>query len=255
MSGQQNQPRRGNWNRAPSSPVYYQAPLPWVASRSPPPIISGPRAQSITANTSNHTNNGVYRASQSPGPVGRSTTPLSPMFGQSSGMRGSRGPQNVYPQPRWPGSPPPIAHIQNQSRMTSSPVQFGPKPYRAPSCFSPVHTYVTPTPVYGTPPEYLYSAPPPQFEFESPRYEYVGVPLEPPPSQSYVIYDDDGEDHGPSTAEIIANQSQDYVDEKLAEYQLTIAQLQGKLFGLVFEIFSQIIKLPHATRHQRSFTH
>lgn len=32
---------------------------------------------------------------------------------------------------------------------------------------------------------------------------------------------------GRSTAEIIANQSQDYVDEKLAEYQATIFQLQG----------------------------
>lgn len=30
-----------------------------------------------------------------------------------------------------------------------------------------------------------------------------------------------------STAEIIANQSQNYVDEKLAEYQATIFQLQG----------------------------
>lgn len=86
--------------------------------------------------------------------------------------------------------------------------------------------YAAPTPLYGTPPEYLYSAPPAQFEIQ-PRYEYVGVPLEPPQPKSYVIYDDD-EDHGPSTAEIIANQSQDYVDEKLAEYQLTIAQLQGE---------------------------
>lgn len=102
----------------------------------------------------------------------------------------------------------------------------GPKSYRAPAPFSPVHMYAAPTPVYGTPPEYLYSAPPAQFEIQ-PRYEYVGVPLEPPQPKSYVIYDDD-EDHGPSTAEIIANQSQDYVDEKLAEYQLTIAQLQGE---------------------------
>ena len=58
-------------------------------------------------------------------------------------------------------------------------------------------------------------------------YEYVGVPLEPPQPKSYVIYDDE-EEHGPSTREIIENQSQDYVDEKLAEYQMTIFQLQGK---------------------------
>uniref|UniRef100_A0A182Q0X8 Uncharacterized protein n=1 Tax=Anopheles farauti TaxID=69004 RepID=A0A182Q0X8_9DIPT len=42
----------------------------------------------------------------------------------------------------------------------------------------------------------------------------------------YVIYDYGGE-MGPSTAEIIAAQSQDYVDEKLAEYQATIMLLQG----------------------------
>jgi hypothetical protein len=43
----------------------------------------------------------------------------------------------------------------------------------------------------------------------------------------YVIYDEE-ENTGPTTAEIIANQSQDYIDEKLAEFQLTILQLQGK---------------------------
>lgn len=59
------------------------------------------------------------------------------------------------------------------------------------------------------------------------QYDFVGVPLEPPQPKSYVIYDDE-EEYGPSTAEIIANQSQDYVDEKLAEYQMTILQLQGK---------------------------
>ncbi|KAJ6648152.1 Muscle-specific protein 300 kDa, partial [Pseudolycoriella hygida] len=49
--------------------------------------------------------------------------------------------------------------------------------------------------------------------------------MEPPQPKSYIIYDDE-EEQGPSTAEIIANQSQDYVDEKLAEYQMTIIQLQ-----------------------------
>lgn len=42
-------------------------------------------------------------------------------------------------------------------------------------------------------------------------------------------------DEGPSTAQIIAAQSQDYVDERLAEYQATIQHLQGQynLFQLV----------------------
>lgn len=70
--------------------------------------------------------------------------------------------------------------------------------------------------------------PSPAFEL-APRYEYVGVPLEPPqPSQSYVIYDD-GDENTLSTAEIIERQSQDYVDEKLAQFEMmTIAKLQGE---------------------------
>lgn len=239
MSGQQNQPPRG-WNRGPSSPIYHQQPLPW-ARASPPPIISGPRTHhqstpfnNVNNNYTNHTNNS-YGSPKSPafGAASGRSTPMSPMFGTSSAMRGTRGPQVTYPQPRWPGSPPPMSHAHHQSpipmhsRVSSSPIPVGmngSKTYRTP--FSPVPMYANPTPVYGTPPEYLYSAPPVEFEMQ-PRYEYVGVPLEPPQPKSYVIYDDD-EDHGPSTAEIIANQSQDYVDEKLAEYQLTIAQLQGE---------------------------
>lgn len=50
-----------------------------------------------------------------------------------------------------------------------------------------------------------------------------------------MIYDDE-EEFGPSTAEIIANQSQDYIDEKLAEYQMTILQLQGE-WPLTIEIY------------------
>lgn len=67
----------------------------------------------------------------------------------------------------------------------------------------------------------------PTFGPPSRDYEYVGVPLEPPPlPRNYEVEDE--EDSGPTTAEIIANQSQDYIDEKLAEYQATIYMLQGK---------------------------
>lgn len=66
-------------------------------------------------------------------------------------------------------------------------------------------------------PEYFYS---PYTEAE-----YIGVPLEPPgPPPEY----EDATQAGLSTAAIIASQSQDYVDEKLAEYQATIHQLQGR---------------------------
>lgn len=41
-------------------------------------------------------------------------------------------------------------------------------------------------------------------------------------------------DDGPSTADIIAAQSQDYVDERLAEYQATIQHLQGNYYATLF---------------------
>jgi hypothetical protein len=71
------------------------------------------------------------------------------------------------------------------------------------------------SPVPCAPPEYLIAP------YRAGDYEYVGVPLD--HTQT------DEESSGPSTAEIIANQSQDYIDEKLAEYQATIQQLQGEL--------------------------
>lgn len=218
MSGP-NQPPRG-WHRGgPPSPIQYRPPSPWAPS--PPPIISGPR-----------------RSLNSPAPgtssVGMSprSTPISPMFG-SPGQRGTRGPQIPCPRPRWPGPVQPVSPHQNMVSPSPMIGVNGPKPYVRPP-FSPPpinNNYSRASPVVcQTPPEYLYSAPAP---YEPARYEFVGVPLEPPQPKSYVIYDDD-EDHGPSTAEIIANQSQDYVDEKLAEYQMTIMQLQGEYIFIEF---------------------
>lgn len=63
------------------------------------------------------------------------------------------------------------------------------------------------------------------------EYEYVGVPLDHSQTEE--------ESSGPSTAEIIANQSQDYVDEKLAEYQATIQQLQSEYFLATVYIFAR----------------
>lgn len=81
------------------------------------------------------------------------------------------------------------------------------------------------SPILGQSPEYCYSSP-----YEPIReYDYAGIPLEPPPPPRHMIYEEDEEDRGPSTAEIIAQQSQEgYVDEKLAEYQATIQLLQGE---------------------------
>lgn len=178
----------------------------------------------------------------------------SPVFGQS--MRGTRG-SHTMQNPRSP-TPTGMAHAQNYYRPIQSPLTVpsysGPKPYRAPS-FSPVPMQHVAAPAY---PDYMYNnsrmtpsrmtpsrmtpsrmtpgrmtplqPPSPVFEL-APRYEYVGVPLEPPqPSNSYIIYDTRGDDENAlSTAEIIERQSQDYVDEQLAQFeQNTIAKLQGK---------------------------
>lgn len=61
-----------------------------------------------------------------------------------------------------------------------------------------------------------------------PMSDFYVVPLEPSNQAKggYVVYDE--EESRPSTADIIAQQSQDYVDEKLAEYQATIMLLQGE---------------------------
>lgn len=171
----------------------------------------------------------------------------SPVFGQN--LRGTRG--YAMQNPRSP-TPTGIAQAQNYYRPIQSPLTVpysGPRPYRAPS-FSPVPMqHVNAAPTY---PEYVYNnrmtpsrmtpsrmtpsrmtplqAPSPAFELAQ-RYEYVGVPLEPPqPSNSYVIYNNTSDDENAlSTAEIIELQSQDYVDEQLAQFeQNTIAKLQGK---------------------------
>jgi hypothetical protein len=62
-----------------------------------------------------------------------------------------------------------------------------------------------------------------------PINDFYVVPLEPVnlSRERITVYEQD--ENGRSTADIIAQQSQDYVDEKLAEYQATISLLQGKL--------------------------
>lgn len=185
-------------------------------------------------------------------PMSNQFTPNSPVYAQN--LRGSRGSHHM----QTPRSPTPTGQMppQNFYRPIQSPLTIsnsGPRPYRAPS-FSPGPMQHVNAP--SAFPEYVYNsrmtpnrmtpsrmtpsrmtpgrmtplqAPSPVFEL-APRYEYVGVPLEPPqPSNSYVIYGAADDENGMSTAEIIALQSQDYVDEQLAQFeQNTIAKLQGK---------------------------
>ncbi|KAF7274651.1 hypothetical protein GWI33_012696 [Rhynchophorus ferrugineus] len=111
-------------------------------------------------------------------------------------------------------------YISKQKRDKPSPA---PRPASPDSYYQGIHPYTSRTysPVTYSPVTYADIGPPNR------DYEYVGMPLTPPPlPQNYELDEDD--DSGPTTAEIIANQSQDYIDEKLAEYQATIYQLQGK---------------------------
>lgn len=228
MSGP-NQPPRG-WPRGPPSPIHYRPPSPWAPS--PPPIISGPR-RSLNSPAMGSP------MSPTPGMMSPRSTPMSPMFG-ASGLRGTRGPNLPCPRPRWPGPQPGQMQYQQpppHHMVSPSPPPFiggGPRPYRPPHSYSPApaNRMMSMSPVMcQTPPEYMYNSSSSYDNSSGRQYEYVGVPLEPPSPKSYIIYDEE-EETGPSTAEIIANQSQDYVDEKLAEYQMTIFQLQGKFLYL-----------------------
>ncbi|XP_024081429.1 nesprin-1 [Cimex lectularius] len=102
--------------------------------------------------------------------------------------------------PRW-GSPPPLYSPRG------SPRPFIP-------CPRPTWPYLQ-SPVPFSPIMWMPAPPSP----------YLGVPLEPP---GPLYHDPQVPQDGRSTADIIASQSQDYVDEKLAEYQATIFQLQDE---------------------------
>lgn len=166
------------------------------------------------------------------GPMGMANRIASNSPAFCPNLRGTRGSHVLNPR-----SPTPMSSSQPQHyyRPIQSPLTVGfsgPRPYQAPT-FSPIQMH---QPGSNIQPEYIYHSsiplqpPSPAFEL-APRYEYVGVPLEPPqPSQSYIIYDD-GEENALSTAEIIERQSQDYVDEQLAQFEMmTIAKLQGMIF-------------------------
>ncbi|KAK0181771.1 hypothetical protein PV327_004025 [Microctonus hyperodae] len=137
----------------------------------------------------------------------QSLSPVSIGMPKSPGMSpvlGFRPPGFIQcPLPRWP-SPVSSGNATARPYIPQTLMEcrrIGPEPviYRGP-------------PLPCGPSEYLITP------YQAGDYDYIGVPLEPIHSNN--------EDSGPSTAEIIASQSQDYVDEKLAEYQATIAFLQ-----------------------------
>jgi hypothetical protein len=108
----------------------------------------------------------------------------------------------------------------------------------------------------GSPAEFCYTPP----VMNSPySVEYVGVPLEPPPLQGYPggpiyqheYYEIEG---GETTADAIASQSQDYVDEKLAEYQATIHQLQSEYIPFFYILMCSCVATVSRARDARAFT-
>lgn len=206
-------------NKAPSTPSKFQ------------------RAQSPWSTTATEIN-----PQGAPAPPPRGSTP------SSFGVREFQHLPNLSPQPWQPGSnyysiPQPFVAFNeagSSAPRTSPQVQHEQQRpfviYHEPQVRARSTTpgYITPNPQMqprnlGTPhmdsasqrPFVIYNEP-----TTNPYITAIETQRVYQPSPTYVIYDD--MPTGPSTADIIANQSQDYVDEKLAEYQATIMQLQGR---------------------------
>ncbi|KAL0267426.1 UNVERIFIED_CONTAM: hypothetical protein PYX00_009702 [Menopon gallinae] len=119
--------------------------------------------------------------------------------------------------PRGPGVPPRSGYSSPTPRYPPSPYCPSPVPRFAASPLP--RPYYPQSPVMCPSPEYYYSPYEGMYHpVDVSASAYTGVPLEPPAPL----------DETRATAEIIAAQSQDYVDEKLAEYQATIYLLQGE---------------------------
>jgi hypothetical protein len=244
MSDQQNkQPPKG-WIRASASPMRANA----TRLMSPTPnAVPRQRSPTPTFNARQLSDVPVYNPShQSPTPPLRRLPPTPTGF------------TTVYESQRFsPSRPPPPQQYVHQPKPTPSyqpivpmsPVNFIPQNF-APdvSVARPYRNTFSPTPSASTPcsippfsplpqPQYMYMDNDRQMK---PINDFYVVPLEPANlSKGITVYDEDGA--RPSTADIIAQQSQDYVDEKLAEYQATISLLQGKnenSFLLILEHFS-----------------
>ncbi|KAJ8673545.1 hypothetical protein QAD02_004807 [Eretmocerus hayati] len=137
-------------------------------------------------------------------------------------------------------SPSPQQQLQHHQQSRGPPIQQKNLPhYRDP--MSPIPTGIPLSPgtpsAFGVPQQQGGSiqCPMPRWLSPSPANNsmprpYIPVPTNQPSRAggNRSGSDKDEIDSGPSTAEIIASQSQDYVDEELAKYQATIHQLQGE---------------------------
>lgn len=195
--------------------------------RSNPPRLMSPtgqprqRSPTPTFNARQLTETPPFNATQqSPTPPLRRTIPQTPT-----------GFTTVYESQRFSPSRPVLPQHksiqQQQTGIPMSPINLPsdltfPRPYRG--TFSPAPTASTPCSI---PP----FSPTPMFmdrdHHGKGMNDFYVVPLEPANlGKGLTVYDEENENR-PSTADIIAQQSQDYIDEKLAEYQATITYLQG----------------------------
>ncbi|XP_055599835.1 muscle-specific protein 300 kDa-like [Uranotaenia lowii] len=235
MSGPPTGGGRG-WLRTPP-PTYFRSPSPWIPHGSTPPLTqiastsfqnTGGRLEEIAAQpqidrstafeygsssneikfqrTDVQTSSGaIQKDIQYQKPQGM--RPLDSQFYQTSIVQTSSKQHPTY-QPPVSRSPMSSAQQVYSEGLTNSPVFQRSHPPSTASTFRQ-----SPYPCYQ------------HGDGSAPMMSSIGeysakqVP--------YVVYDYSGE-YGPSTAEIIANQSQDYVDEKLAEYQATIHLLQDE---------------------------
>lgn len=220
---QQKQPPHLGWNRASASPMRANNPPPRLMSPGP----SQPRQRSPTPTFN------ARQLSETPtfNPMQQSPTPpLRRMPPTPTGFT------TVYESQRASSVQPQTPHhfLQSQQKYGEmmSPVNLPdvsyPRPFQ--NNFSPAPSASTPCsiPPFSPQPmtQYMYMErdhqPRPNSE------DFYVVPLEPAnlSKGGLYVYDEENEKR-PSTADIIAQQSQDYIDEKLAEYQATITLLQG----------------------------
>jgi hypothetical protein len=236
MSDKHNkQPTPKGWIRASASPMRNNNPPRLM---SPAPAMPRQRSPTPTFNARQLSETPTFNPGQHqsptpppplrrmpPTPTGFTTVFESQRFSPAgplpSYLPQSRPQTSQTPQPFVPMSP-----------VNFPPSPFAPRPFSR--TFSPAPTASTPCsiPPFSPPPipqpTYLYRENNNGSNSGRPVNDYYVVPLEPANITKGVTVFDEEHDGRPSTADIIAQQSQDYVDEKLAEYQMTIALLQGK---------------------------
>lgn len=215
MSDRQNiqHPPKG-WGRASASPMRGN---PRFVPMSPTPVMRQ-RSPTPTFNAHHLTEAQIYNPShQSPTPPLRhmpSTPTGFTTIYDSQMFSSSHSDHHQHEQQR-----PSTSHLP---KISKQPENSMPRPFC--SVFSPVPSASTPCsiPTFSPTPSLPYD------HQSNPTNDFYVVPLEPTnASKGIVVFDEN--DSRPSTADIIAQQSQDYVDEKLAEYQATISLLQGMM--------------------------